>query len=352
MIINRAPMGVGYRTTEGAWYVQDEMKLRSNLTLRLGLRDEMTNGWNEVAGRCANYRWDKNFVISTETVVGNSCFNSNHAKLLLQPRVGLAWDPTGTGTWAVRAGFGIHNDLVDNLGIRLQPNPPTNAREQFTGVGLLNLIPLQRGVQLPPTCGTLGAPLPPACSTYSPAGVDPNLSTPTIQQWSLTVQRELTKNMMLELGYVGSESYHTNLATNANSAPPQVCQDPQGCVSGGTTAAGQPLPVSQRGLVPQGTLYMPPGTRPNTNVATGVAWFGQGTSSYHSLNVSLIKRATRGLTFKTNYSFGKVLDYNSAVLAPAGENEPAAIISPYVRRLNKGIAGFSLAHQFNASYSY
>src|SRR5207237_6709999 len=126
MIINRTPMGVGYRTTEGAWYVQDEMKLRNHLTLRLGLRDEMTNGWNEVAGRCANYRWDKNFVISTETVVANSCFDTNHAKLLLQPRVGMAWDPTGTGTWAVRAGFAIHNALGCNLGLRPQPDPPTH----------------------------------------------------------------------------------------------------------------------------------------------------------------------------------------------------------------------------------
>src|SRR5437870_6455356 len=46
------------------------------------------------------------------------------------------------------------------------------------------------------------------------------------------------------------------------------------------------------------------------------------------------------------------MDYNSAVLAPAGENEPAALITSYVRSLNRGIAGFSLAHQFNASYSY
>jgi hypothetical protein len=362
-IINRQPQGVGFRSTEGAWYVQDEMKLRSNLTLRLGLRHEMTNGWHEVAGRCANYRWDQNFVISTETVVGDSCFTSNHAKLLLQPRVGLAWDPTGTGTWAVRAGFGMHNDLIDNLGIRVQPNPPTNAREQYTGVGLLQLIPLQRGVTLPATCGTAGAPAPPACSTYSPAGVDPNLRTPTIQEWSLTVQRQLTQNLMLEVGYVGSESYHTNTTLNANSAPPVVCQNAQGCIAGGTSAAGTPLPTA---VVPQGTLYLPgcpaatncltlpgtPGYRPNRNVATGVAWFGYGTASYHALNVSVIKRATRGLTFKTNYSWGKVLDYNSAVLAPAGENEPAAIISPYARNLNKGIAGFSLAHQFNASYSY
>src|SRR5438034_517777 len=364
-IINRAPLGVGFRTTEGAWYVQDEMKLRSNLTLRLGLRHEMTNGWHEVAGRCANYRWDQNFVISNETVVGDSCFDSNHAKLLLQPRVSLAWDPTGTGTWAVRAGFGIHNDLIDNLGIRLQPNPPTNAREQFTftrGDGLLSLYPLQRGIALPPACQG-GPNVPTGCSIYSPAGVDPSLRTPTIQQWSLTVQREITRNMMVEVGYVGSESYHTNIAVNGNGASPLVCQNAQGCVSGGTSAAGLPLPTA---AVSKGRLYMPgcpartnclpspatPGYRPNRNVAAGVAWFGWGTSSYHALNVSLVKRATRGLTFRTNYSWGKVMDYNSAVLAPAGENEPAALITSYVRSLNRGIAGFSLAHQFNASYSY
>src|SRR5439155_17695808 len=51
----RNPVALGYRSTEGAWYFQDEMKLRSNLTLRLGLRHEMTNGWNEVTGRCTNY---------------------------------------------------------------------------------------------------------------------------------------------------------------------------------------------------------------------------------------------------------------------------------------------------------
>ena len=90
------------------------MKLFSNFTLRLGLRDELTNGWNEVRGQCSNYRFDQNFMISTEPVVGNSCLERNNAKLLLQPRVGLAWDPTGRGTWAVRAGFGIHNDLQDN----------------------------------------------------------------------------------------------------------------------------------------------------------------------------------------------------------------------------------------------
>src|SRR6202007_2030091 len=142
------PVALSYRTLEAAGYFQDEMKLRSNLTLRLGLRDEMTNGWNEVSGRFSNYLFDKNFVISTEPLMGHSCLTENHAKLLLQPRVGLAWDPTGTGSWAVRAGFGIHNDLQDSLANRTYSNPPFNAREQLTGA-TLSLIPIPKNVPPP-----------------------------------------------------------------------------------------------------------------------------------------------------------------------------------------------------------
>ena len=331
IVVRNAPL-LGYRTTEAAWYVQDDIKLRSNFNLRLGLRHEMTNGWNEVAGRCANYFYDANFVIETNPRIGRSCLDQNHAKLLLQPRVGLAWDPTGTGTWAVRAAFGIHNDLLDNLGIRAQPNPPFAAREALPVTnGFLPLLPLKKNVALPPTCGP-GIPAP--CSIYQPAGFDPNLFTPTIQMWDLTVERQLAKDLMLQVGYAGSQSYHTNLNMDTNSIPPEVCQNPQGCRSGGI------LPANQAATVPQGTLYIPSRPpvvvngvtlfqRPNPYVANSQGtWFGQGTASYHALNVSLLKRASRGLMFKTNYSWGKVLDLNSAILAVSGENEPPSTYSP------------------------
>src|SRR5437667_9129455 len=266
----RNPAPIGYRSTEGAWYFQDEMKLRSNLTLRLGLRHEMTDGWNEVADRCAHYVYDKNFVISTEPLLGHSCLTENHAKLLLQPRVGIAWDPTGTGTWAVRAGFGIHNDLQDNLGNRTYSNPPYNARELLPVTnGMLSLIPLQKNAPLPPACGTPGAPPVPACGIYGPGGLDTELRTPTSQQWSLTIERGLARDLMLSVGYVGSESYHTPLILNANSPYPIVCQEPQGCISGGVAQNGNPIPVTQRVVVPKGTLYHPPSTRPPRNVTNG-----------------------------------------------------------------------------------
>jgi hypothetical protein len=349
--LNRNPAPIGYRTTQGAWYLQDEMKLRSNLTLRLGLRHEMTNGWNEVAGRCANYAFDKNFVISTEPRMGKSCLTENHAKFLLQPRVGLSWDPTGTGTWAVRAGFGIHNDLQDNLANRTYGNPPFNAREQIVGP-TLSLIPLSKDTALPITCGLPGALPQPACGLYSPAGVDPVLFTPTSQQWSLTIERGITRDLMLSVGYVGSESYHTPLSVNANAQHPLVCQNSQGCISGGTGTNGNPVSSQSQRLVPQGTLYHPPAYRPNPNVGSGTQWFDQGTSNYHGMDVSLTKRASRGLTYKANYTWGKIMDMNSAILAPSAGNEPSNLYSPFYRRLNRGVGSYSLAHQFNAYTSY
>src|SRR5881409_2732525 len=312
--IVRDPLPLGYRSTEGAWYFQDEMKLRSNLTVRLGLRHEMTDGWNEVADRCSNWAYDKNFVMSNEPILGRSCLTENHAKLLLQPRVGIAWDPTGTGAWAVRAGFGIHNDLQDNLGNRAYSNPPYNARELLPAPnGLLALIPtIQKNAPLPAACGTPGAPAPPACGIYGPGGFDPVLRTPTSQQWSLTIERGITRDIMLSVGYVGSQSYHTPLTLDTNTAYPVVCQDPAGCISGGTGTNGNPVPVSQRVLVSKGTLYHPPATRPNPNVANGAQWINQGTANYHALDVSLTKRASRGLAFKTNYTWAKAIDLNSA----------------------------------------
>jgi hypothetical protein len=356
---------VGYRSLEAAWYVQDEIKLRPNFTMRIGLRDEMTNGWNEVAGRCANYRFDPNFIIETNPTIGNSCLARNNALALWQPRVGLAWDPTGTGTWAVRAGAGIHNDLLDNLTGRAYPNPPYQAREQILAAGVPNngilpLLPFVKNAPLPPTCNAQYVAAKQLCSLYQPGGFDPNVHTPTVQMWNFTVERQLTKDLVLSVGYVGSQSYHTSFSVDNNMAPPQVCQDAQGCLSGGV------LPASQALKVPQGTYYMPSTPplvvggpvgslvqRPNPYVQNATEWWNQGTSSYHALNVSLLKRVSHGLTFKTNYSYAKVIDLNSAFFqVSGGENEPADVYTPYSLGMNRGPAAFSLHHQFNTNFSY
>ena len=102
--------------------------------------------------------------------------------------------------------------------------PPFAARESLTVTnGFLPLLPLKKNVPLPPTCGP-GIPAP--CGLYQPSGFDPNMFTPTVQIWDLTVERQLAKDLMLSVGYVGSQSYHTNLTMNTNASAPEVCQDP------------------------------------------------------------------------------------------------------------------------------
>ena len=61
---------LGWRSLFGAWYVEDTIKLRPNLTLQVGLRHEFTTGWNEVSGRAANYITDANGVLVTDAARG------------------------------------------------------------------------------------------------------------------------------------------------------------------------------------------------------------------------------------------------------------------------------------------
>ena len=344
------PVPLNFRTTEAAWYFQDEFKLRPNLTVRLGLRDEMTTGWNEVNGRGANYRYDQAGFILTQPNVGKSVLIRNNARALLQPRVGLAWDPTGTGRWAVRAGFGIHNDLQDNLANRMNSNPPFNVRLVIPNTPILTILrdgPLPSDSPGAPSCSAESPLQSPACSIYAPGGIDPDMHTPTTQEWSLEVQRGITQELALEVSYVGSQSYHLPAATDMNTIRPLRCENPAGCLAGGTLAA------SQWNTVPQGVDYIPAGaTRPNRFVGSGQTWMYFGTSSYHGGTVSLTKRARSGLTYKTSYTFSKVLDMNSGLLSGQHQNEPPIILNRYNLKLNKGIASYSIAHQFNTNFLY
>ena len=100
---------LGWRSLFGAWYVQDAIKLRRNLTIRAGVRQEFTTGWNEAFGRAANYIPDANGVLETAPRVANSVYTQNNATHLFSGRIGLAWDPFGNGK--TRRPRGIRNLL-------------------------------------------------------------------------------------------------------------------------------------------------------------------------------------------------------------------------------------------------
>ena len=118
------------RQWEGAWYVDDTIKVLPNLTMNIGLRHEFTNGWNVSPLGPFGYLQGADGVLQTQPRINSQMFTENRAKWLLGPRVGLAWDLFGTGKTSLRAGFGTYHDFLDDI-TYIIPQPSSF---QFTGV--------------------------------------------------------------------------------------------------------------------------------------------------------------------------------------------------------------------------
>ncbi len=93
-----APNELGWRSLFGAWFVDDNIHLRHNLTVELGLRQEFTTGWNEESGRAANYITDANGVLHDQPDGRQFGFHEEQRHELFSARAsGLAWDVFGDG---------------------------------------------------------------------------------------------------------------------------------------------------------------------------------------------------------------------------------------------------------------
>ena len=224
-----SPNELGWRSLYGAWYFEDTIKLRPNLTLEAGIRHEFSTGWNEESGRAANYVTDAQGLLVTTPQVGNSVYTQNNARKLFGPRAGLAWDVFGHGKTSIRAGFGTYYSLIDNLSFLLNSLPPYNGSISLTG-SLPSLVPLNPNATVAPSCGP-GVPSP--CTTYAPQGVQQNAKTPTVQEWRVTVEQEVDRNTVVRAAYVGSFGYHGFVSIDPNDVPAQICSNAAGCASGG-----------------------------------------------------------------------------------------------------------------------
>ncbi|PYR99825.1 MAG: hypothetical protein DMG12_19635 [Acidobacteria bacterium] len=245
---------LGWRSLFGAWYFEDSMKLRRNLTLRAGVRHEFSSGWNEVAGRASNYITDAQGVLLTDPRVATSAFTKNNAKRLFGPRVALAWDPFGKGKTAIRAGFGTYYTLIDNLAFLLNALPPYNGSVSFSGP-LSSFVPIAKGVQ------------PPAGSIFAPQGVEAAAKTPAVQEWNFAIEQQLSSNLAVRVAYVGSFGYHGLLSVDPNSISAQICSNASGCTTGGAGAA--------RGAVPQNAQLQRAAGRSESPPEPGLAIPGQ-----------------------------------------------------------------------------
>ena len=296
---------VGWRSVEAAGFVEDSIRLRPNLEVRVGFRFESTNGWNEAHGRAANYVFDANGVIQTDPHIGGSVFTVNRAKFLPEPRAGVAWDPFGKGKTVIHAGFGVYRALLDNLDYRLDQTAPFNATESLKNVAVngLRIIP--------------GSPLP-AGTKISPSGVQPDAYTPTVISYTFKIEQQIAPNTSLAVGYVGSHGYHEMLSVDANEPVPSL--------------AG-------------GAVYYPAGAPlANPNLANTTTWLSEGISSYNSFQVDVNHRFSHGFQLRGVYTFAKSLDDGTAWNSSVGANAPGFVMYPQQPKWDWGLSTYDVRH--------
>lgn len=328
-LFDPAPTEMNWRSLLSAFYAEDVIRFRPSLTVSVGFRGEFSTGWNEAHSRAANYTFPDG-VISSQPRVGGSFFTENNATFLAQPRIGLAWSPLGPKT-VLRAGFGMYNDLQDALGYRADQNAPFNPVYSLSNYAVSKL-------PIDPTAAV------PAGAKLVPGGVQPDMRTPTLVSWSLRIQRELSPNTSVTVGYVGSHGYHELIGIDANEPVPVIC-------TASPCPATYPsnFPAGIAGTpVPAGTYYIPfvsPATpRANPSIANTWTWFSVGTSSYHALQVDASRRFSKGLSFRGVYTFSKALDDGDSLNQTTAGNAPGLAANPYNLRADKGLATYNVAH--------
>ena len=228
-----APRAVenGWRSWEGAWYAQDAIQLRRNLTVRLGLRHEFSNGWSEVNGQAQTELFDQSGTMLTLPQVGHSLLTQNNSKWLLSPRAGLAWDPFGNGKTSIRAAAGIYYDLADWLPYVVDNTPPLNGIVTYTNVPLFSVIPISPLAPVLPSCSP-GVPTS-QCSSYAARGIQSNFQVPEVEQWNFSVEQQLNRSTAVRVAYVGSHTYHQWATVDPDTIVPQICSNSAGCPAGG-----------------------------------------------------------------------------------------------------------------------
>lgn len=338
-----------------AFYLQDDYRVTSNLTVNIGARYDISGFWN-----ARNYP-ESNFCLTCPNSAtglegkmiyegdpgfpkGSAIAPANQGDIA--PRVNFSWSPFGDRKTVIRGGYNIFytnaTNSYNNVGQGIIPGPNWQSFNNWTGSfypnqcgelsGQCVAFPLsdtttnKRSLTIPaipsngqPPAGnrdpSYGYPL----QIYPPPSKDPR-----VQQWGLDIERELPGNMMLDIGYVGTHGTHLAGETfrNFNFVPTADRIKYK-------TELNSLAPISNYYSGAQAALLEKTwgsSSLPLSYFLEPYPFYGSifsqtifdGTSIYHGLNVKLQKRYSRGLTFLATYTFSKKI-YNASTAQLASQ---------------------------------
>jgi outer membrane receptor protein involved in Fe transport len=400
-----SPQGENIRNTGLYLFAQDSWKLRPNLTLNYGLRWELNTPLADKAQHVETFRpGQSSTVYPCDTTIldqnGNPMCNSQNAIGLVvpgdpgvpagmtstyykafAPRIGIAWSPGSSGKTSIRAGWGLFYNPIEQLVLaQFGAEPPfggssvvseTQFNLPFLGQDGATTYPNPFGGVISPKRGTAQD-----WARFEPivlyGDFQPHLRTQYSAQYNLTIERELSRDLKLEVGYVGSQGHRLLATHDINYSNPQTCLDIDTLNGGGCAQFTEDapftvtVPLGFNFHMPNGTVvagtgqtlnfvglrrYSSPQCDPTTGngcPASGIPVFGSifaqdtiASSSYNSLQVSLDKRFARGLQFTAAYTYSKSIDEASSF---EGILNPLPGANNYARSL------FDARHRFVVSY--
>jgi hypothetical protein len=368
------------RATIFGAYVQDDWKMKSNLTVNVGLRYEMSTIPNEINGKFillptlwanpGNCSEDiKGLpVASTCSGLANKVFDSNPTTKNFEPRVGFSWDPFKTGKTTIRAGFGVFDvlPLPFMFGLNALQASPSGAEVDLTNTThTLSTDPLfgQPCTTTPilvavPGCplaqGTFISGLAGAATGVSAAGTgrwqytDRNPKRNYVMQWNFNVQRQLSANSSLTVAYAGSRGIHNPFQTDTlNTCFPSKSSAgwlfPNPAIANSCPAITSPAPT---GIVPN-TMVNPfvPGLLLSTTFISS--------SSYNSLQVNYAKKMSHGFQYEASFTWQKSFDNSSGSFA--GDNyssNPTAATPWWDNSITRGLSDFNITRNLTFNWLY
>ena len=348
---------------DGRWrdfefYVNDTWKVHPRVTLTMGLRYSVFPPAWETQNRISNFipslyngtDFNSALVTADEAeALGIGRGTINTYKKGWQPRVGVAWDIFGTGTTAVRAGFGRYmsrSNVIEDL-LRLTGNPPWTTTVAGGSPDVFTTLANC------PTCRSLDTINPGLVNNVAGVSenasfnaVDPNFRPPESYQWNLTISHQLFKDTVLEASYIGNHGLHIwRRNVNRNDIPiNQVCRGP--ACDGSSRDAREQIARASLDITAADEARLIADNRPLRGIGNVTTDESNGNSSYHAMQVWLNRRFSERLAFQASYTWGHSI---SDVSLTSFTNTTS---DPYNFRADKGDADLDRRHTFVTNVVY